>query len=231
MLAPSRSAVRSSCREERSVMEAGEIGPARFAESISGCRKERRRRGEAIPRWRWHSLRQSRLAGAARQWRTSCSSPRVLIWIVQLSGDLSKESKRLAVEARYRLVEQRPEAAGRLSVGCNGKGLVAEVGFREMLLVTHWAPGKQIIGGALRPRGSSFEQSDELAEVIEIVAREQCRFVDVGSRHVGAEMPDHGRAEGRPDVLSACRFGDFARSHVTLLERKHRSILDRQIRE
>jgi len=97
-----------------------------------------------------------------------------------------------------------------------------------MLLVTHWTPGKQIVGGILPPRGSSFEQSDELAEVIEIVACDQRRFVDVGSRHVGAEMPDHGRAGGRPDFLAACRFGDFARSYVTLLESKHRPMLDRQ---
>jgi len=38
-----------------------------------------------------------------------------------------------------------------------------------MLLVTHWTPGKQIVGGILPPRGSSFEQSDELAEVIALL--------------------------------------------------------------
>jgi len=80
-----------------------------------------------------------------------------------------------------------------------------------MLLVSHWAPGKQIVGGALPPRGSSLEQSDELAEVIEIVASDQRRFVDVGSRYVLAEMPNHGGAESRPDFLAACHFGDFAR--------------------
>src|SRR6185437_264880 len=90
-----------------------------------------------------------------------------------------------------------------------------------MLLVTHWTPGKQIVGGILPPRGSSFEQSDELAEVIEIVACDQRRFVDVGPGTWERKCPTMAEREVAPissrlaaSEISLDRMSRFSRANI-----------------
>ena len=56
-------------------------------------------------------------------------------------------------------------------------------------------------------------------EMVEIIAREQRRFVNVGAGDMGAEMADHGRAEGRHDILAAYILPDLGPAHVVSLLR------------
>jgi hypothetical protein len=56
-------------------------------------------------------------------------------------------------------------------------------------------------------------------EMVEVVAREQRRLIDVGAGNMGPEMPDHGRAEGRHDVLAAHILADSGPAHVVALLR------------
>jgi hypothetical protein len=58
-------------------------------------------------------------------------------------------------------------------------------------------------------------------EVIEIVAGEQRRFVDVGARHMRAEMADHRRAEGRDDILAADILVDLRLTRLGVFFGKH----------
>jgi len=53
-----------------------------------------------------------------------------------------------------------------------------------MLLIGERAPGEEIVGEALRLRGDRLEQHYELVEVVEIVAGQQGRFVDVRARNM-----------------------------------------------
>ena len=70
----------------------------------------------------------------------------VLIWIVELGGNLGDKPQRLVMEARDGLVEERAGPRGCLAIGGDREVLVAEVRSREMLLVAERSPGEEVVG-------------------------------------------------------------------------------------